>query len=131
MKKVARVVYSLVAVALVMWGWGYGVRMVLAAQESRQPPSKSLFEKVVDVPSKTRVVVRLTTYPKGYKTQLHTHKGPGPRYVLQGTLKVAEGGETKTYGPGQVFWETGLPMTVENVGEGNSQHLIIELLPVK
>ena len=131
MKKVATVGYSLVAVALVMWGWGYGVRLVLAAQESQQPPSKLLFEKVVDVPSKTRVVVRLTTYPKGYKTQLHTHKGPGPRYVLQGTLKVAEGGETKTYGPGQVFWETGLPMTVENVGEGNSQHLIIELLPVK
>jgi hypothetical protein len=44
---------------------------------------------------------------------------------------VVEGEKADTYTAGQVFWETGLPMTVENLGEAESQHLIIELLPVE
>lgn len=131
MKKVATVGCSMAVVALVMWGWAYGARMVLAAKDAPLPPSKLLLEKVVEVPSKIAVVVRLATYPAGYKTPLHTHKGPGPRYILQGTLKVAEAGKTQTFAAGQVFWETGQPMTVENIGNAESQHLIVELLPAE
>lgn len=131
MKKIATVGCSMAMVAFVMVGWPYGARMVLAAQETPHPPSKVLLEKVVEVPSKIAVVVRLAAYPAGYKTPLHTHKGPGPRYILQGTLKVAEEGETQTFTAGQVFWETGQPMTVENIGGVESQHLIIDLLPAE
>lgn len=131
MKKVVTVVCAWTAVAMIMWVAGQGVPTVLAAQESPQPPSRLLFQKVVEVPSKVSVVVRLATYPAGYKTPLHTHKGPGPRYILQGTLKVAEGGKTQTFTAGQVFWETGQPMNVENIGKAESQHLIIELLPAE
>jgi len=131
MKKVVTVVCALAAVAMITWVAGQGVSTVLAAQESPQPPSRLLLQKVVEVPSKVSVVVRLAEYPAGYKTPLHTHKGPGPRYVLQGTLKVAEGGKTQTFTAGQVFWETGQPMTVENIGKAESQHLIIELLPAE
>jgi len=131
MKRIAAIGYVLVAVAMVMSGGRYGVRVALAAEEGPQLPSKLLLKKVVEVPSKIAVVVRLATYPRGYRTPLHTHKGPGPRYILQGTLKVVEGEKAETYTAGQVFWETGLPMTVENLGEAESQHLIIELLPVE
>ena len=55
-------------------------------------------------------------FPKGFKTPLHTHEGPGPRDVLKGKLKVEDDGQSHTYVPGDVFWETGKEMTVENIG---------------
>ncbi len=70
-------------------------------------------------------------FPKGYKTPLHTHEGPGPRYVLKGKLKVEDGGQSNVYGPGEVFWETGAEMTVENVGKGDAEIIIFEMAPTK
>lgn len=70
-------------------------------------------------------------FPKGYKTPLHTHEGPGPRYVLRGKLKVEDGGQSNVYGPGEVFWETGAEMTVENVGKGEAEIIIFEMAPAK
>jgi quercetin dioxygenase-like cupin family protein len=70
-------------------------------------------------------------FPKGYKTPVHTHEGPGPRYVLKGKLKVEDSGETQIYGAGEVFWETGAAMTVENVDTSTAEILIFELTPVK
>lgn len=59
------------------------------------------------------------------------HQAPGPRYILKGKLEVVEGGVAGTYGAGEVFWETGIPMTAENVGEEEAEFIIIELLPVE
>lgn len=70
-------------------------------------------------------------FPKGYKTPLHTHEGPGPRYVLKGKLKVEDGGQSNVFGPGEVFWETGAEMTVENVGKGEAEIIIFEMAPAK
>ncbi len=70
-------------------------------------------------------------FPKGYKTPLHTHEGPGPRYVLRGKLKVEDGGQSNVFGPGEVFWETGAEMTVENVGKSEAEIIIFEMVPVK
>lgn len=70
-------------------------------------------------------------FPKGYKTPLHTHEGPGPRYVLRGKLKIEDNGQTNVFGPGQVFWETGAEMTVENVGKGEAEIIIFEMAPAK
>ena len=93
---------------------------------------QSLFTKRATLPSNTldTRVVRVQ-FPKGYKTPEHTHEGPGPRYVLKGKLKVEDSGETKVYSAGDVFWETGAVMTVENVGTGKAEILIFELAPVK
>ena len=93
---------------------------------------QSLFKKRATLPSNTvdANVIRVY-FPKGYKTPLHTHEGPGPRYVLKGRLKVEDSGETNVFGPGDVFWETGAAMTVENVGGGEAEILIFELAPVK
>lgn len=70
-------------------------------------------------------------FPKGYKTPLHTHEGPGPRYVLKGKLKVEDSGQSKVFGAGEVFWETGAEMTVENVGKGEAEIIIFEMAPAK
>jgi len=68
-------------------------------------------------------------FPSGYKTPLHTHEGPGPRYVLKGKLRVQDAGQTHVYSTGDVFWETGGPMTVENIGGNDAEIVIFELAP--
>jgi len=104
----------------------------LIAQAQGNMPQKVLFEQVVELPSKNvNVKIRRVTFPIGFKTPEHTHEGPGPRYILRGKLQVIEGGVTGTYGAGEIFWESGIPMTAENVGGEEAEFLIIELLPVK
>lgn len=68
-------------------------------------------------------------FPPGYKTPLHTHAGPGPRYVTKGRLRIEDAGKRQSYGPGDVFWETGAAMTVENVGGSDAEIIIFELAP--
>jgi quercetin dioxygenase-like cupin family protein len=70
-------------------------------------------------------------FPKGYKTPLHTHEGPGPRYVVRGKLKVEDNGQSIIYDQGTVFWETGAEMTVENVGKAEAEIIIFEMIPAK
>ncbi|MGZ8244730.1 cupin domain-containing protein [Methylomagnum sp.] len=102
------------------------------AQEVNMPPRQTLLEKSVDLPSnKVNTRVIRVTFPKGYKTPLHTHEGPGPRYVLKGKVKVEQEGQSHDYGPGEVFWENGQWMTVENVSDGDSEMVIVELAPPK
>ena len=104
----------------------------LIAQAQGNVPQKVLFEQVVELPSKNvNVKIRRVMFPVGFKTPEHTHEGPGPRYILRGKLKVIEGGVTGAYGAGEVFWESGIPMTAEHVGGEEAEFIIIELLPVK
>ena len=70
-------------------------------------------------------------FPPGFKTPSHTHEGPGPRYVVKGRLRVIDNGENHVYGPGQVFWESGSEMTVENVGGGDAEIVIFQMIPAK
>jgi quercetin dioxygenase-like cupin family protein len=70
-------------------------------------------------------------FPQGYKTPVHTHEGPGPRYVVKGKLRVEDGGDNQVFSAGEVFWETGEAMTVENVGVGEAEIIIFEMAPVK
>ncbi|MDF9391872.1 MULTISPECIES: cupin domain-containing protein [Methylococcus] len=87
-----------------------------------------LLQKTVILPANT-VDTRLirVRFPPGYKTPIHTHQGTGPRYVLQGRLRVEDAGERHDYGAGDVFWETGSAMTVENIGGNDAELVIFEL----
>lgn len=89
---------------------------------------QQLMKKVVTAPASTieARVIRVQ-FPPGYKTPQHTHDGPGPRYVLKGHLQVEDSGTRQLYGPGDVFWETGGPMTVENVGGSDAEMVIFEV----
>jgi len=92
----------------------------------------TLLSKQVELPSKSidAKVIRVTI-PPTFKTPQHTHEGPGPRYVVKGTLTVVEGGKTNTYSAGEVFWESGQLMTVENKGDTAAELIIFELAPAK
>lgn len=91
----------------------------------------TLMENPVELPSKSvnAKVIRVT-FPPAFKTPQHTHEGPGPRYVVKGKLKVTEDGKVNTYSVGEVFWESGKLMAVENVGKETAELIIFELAPV-
>ncbi|TAN65603.1 MAG: cupin domain-containing protein [Methylobacter sp.] len=89
-----------------------------------------LLEKKLQLPSpniNTKMI--RVAFPFGFKTPWHTHEGPGPRYVVKGRLKVVENGKAATYSAGEVFWETGELMSVENVGDDAAELIIFELAP--
>jgi len=91
---------------------------------------KVLMENQVELPSKhiTTKTIRVI-FPPAYKTPQHTHEGPGPRYVIKGKLKVIEGGKTNIYQAGDVFWESGQLMSVENLSGQAAEMIIVELVP--
>ena len=66
-------------------------------------------------------------FPPGFKTPLHTHDAEGPRYVVKGRLRVEDDGQTQVYGQGDSFWETGSPMTIENIGGSDAEMIIFEI----
>ena len=103
-----------------------------SAQEKPTLNRTLLLENKVELPSNNvnAKVIRVT-FPPFFKTPWHTHEGSGPRYVVKGQLKVVEGGKTNTYSAGDVFWESGKLMSVENLGEDSAELIIFELAPAK
>ncbi len=109
-----------------------GVATPVRAIESAAPGmSRQLLLKQTLPPlganSEARVI--RVHFPSGYKTPMHTHEGPGPRYVLKGRLRVEDNGKTQVYGPGDVFWETGAAMTVQSISGDDAEMVIFEIAP--
>lgn len=99
-----------------------------SAQTQDKFDRKVLLEQQVELPSNAINAKTIkVTLPAGFKTPDHTHDGPGPRYVVKGKLKVIEGDKTGVYSAGDVFWESGDVMSVENVGKGTAELIIFEL----
>jgi quercetin dioxygenase-like cupin family protein len=46
-------------------------------------------------------------FPAGGIAALHTHPGPGIRYLLQGRIDIETGGRTTSYAPGEAWFEAG------------------------
>jgi len=103
---------------------------VVSAQDKPTLSRAVLLENKVELPSNNinAKIIRVT-FPVAFKTPWHTHEGPGPRYVVKGQLKVVEGGKTNTYSVGDVFWESGALMSVENIGDASAELIIFELAP--
>ncbi|MGZ4981719.1 MAG: cupin domain-containing protein [Methylobacter sp.] len=104
----------------------------VSAQEKTSLNRTVLLEKKLEFssPNVNTKMIRVA-FPPAFKTPWHTHEGPGPRYVVKGTLKVVEDGKANTYSAGEVFWETGELMSVENVGDDAAEIIIFELTPIK
>lgn len=104
----------------------------VSAEQKTGMDKTVLLEKKLELPSPNinSKVIRVV-FPFGFKTPSHTHEGPGPRYVVKGTLKVIENGKASNYSAGEVFWETGELMSVENVGDDTAELIIFELAPNK
>jgi quercetin dioxygenase-like cupin family protein len=91
-----------------------------------------LLEQSVDLPAKQiKAKMLRVAFPPGFKSPLHTHEGPGPRYVVKGTVKVSEEGNEGTYAAGEAFWESGREMRIENIGADTAEIIVIELAPAK
>ena len=105
---------------------------IVSAQEKPTLNRTILLENKVELSSNNinAKVIRVI-FPPAFKTPWHTHQGPGPRYVVKGKLKVVEEGKTNTYTVGDVFWESGHLMSLENMGEDSAELIIFELAPVK
>lgn len=104
----------------------------VAAQGGAKVDKALLLEKKIEISSETvNTKVMRVTFPPAYKTPWHTHEGQGPRYVVKGQLDVTDEGKTHRYSAGEVFWETGHLMAVENVGDGVAEIIIFELAPAK
>lgn len=101
--------------------------------QGAMPSRQALIKRETTLPwaqdAKIQVSVIRVGFPPGLKTPLHTHEGQGPRYVVKGHLKVEDAGKSQVYGPGEVFWESGAPMTVENVGGSDAEFIIFEVAP--
>ena len=105
---------------------------VMSEEGKTMPSRQSLLKKEITLPTTQAVVnVVRVEFPSGFKTPLHTHEGQGPRYVIKGHLKIEDSGKTQVYGPGDVFWESGQEMTVENVGGSDAEFIIFEVAPSK
>ncbi len=104
----------------------------VSAQQKSGLNRTVLLEKKLELsgPNINAKMIRVE-FPYGYKTPSHTHEGPGPRYVVKGTLKVIEQGKVSSYSAGEVFWETGELMSVENIGDDTAELIIFELAPLK
>ena len=101
---------------------------LLAGQS--MPAREILMARPLTLPGNevTAKVIRVE-FPKGFRTPEHIHKGPGPRYVLGGKIRIIDKSGTRVYGPGEVFWETGEPMVAENAADGVTVLLIFEMAP--
>lgn len=107
-----------------------GVAAVPALAEL--PTRELLFSQDTQLPSpKVRANVIRVKLPPGVKTPPHSHEGPGPRYVIAGKVKVEDAGRSQIFGPGEVFWETIDPMSIENIGPGDAELIIFEMAPQK
>ena len=111
-----------------------GILPVMATSDqsaTTEPMSRQmLLKREIQSPTgsaETRVI--RVTFPPGFKTPLHTHDGQGPRYILKGKLRVEDNGQTQVYGAGDVFWETGSPMTIEKVSGSDAEMVIFEIAP--
>ena len=95
-----------------------------------KPIRVPILENAVELPGKNinAKVIRVT-FPPHYKTPWHTHDGPGPRYIVRGQFEVTDNGTVKTYGTGEVFWETGAKMAIQNISDQTAELIIFEMAP--
>ena len=100
----------------------------LPAHAQPSMDKKILLEKNVELAdNKFKARMIRVIFPPGFKTPWHTHRGPGPRYVVKGKLKIIEEGQAKTYSAGEVFWESGKRMSAENLTGEEAEVVIFEL----
>jgi len=74
---------------------------------SAQSTAEGVFQTDVADATNQEILVLEVTYPPGAESNTHRHNAHTIVYVLEGSVKMAvAGGETKTLGPGEVFYET-------------------------
>lgn len=87
-----------------------------------QTTAKSLFPVDVADATNQEIVVLEVTYPPGGRSSSHRHNAHTVVYVLEGQVNMAvEGGETRTLGPGEVFYENPEDIHTVSMNASNSK----------
>jgi hypothetical protein len=68
-----------------------------------------LLSRTVDLGSGADWLMRCdrVDFPPGGIAYLHTHPGPGIRYLLHGGIEIATEGQTTSFAPGEAWFEAG------------------------
>lgn len=66
-------------------------------------------------------------FPKGGVARLHTHPGPGIRYLIEGELEIRTEGRATFYGPGGAWFESG-PEPVEALASAHLETAFVRAL---
>jgi quercetin dioxygenase-like cupin family protein len=94
--------------------------LVLSTAAYSQSTASTLFQTDVADAANQEIVVLEVTYPPGNKSASHRHNAHTIVYVLEGSVMMAvAGGESKTLGPGEVFYES--PADVHSVSMNASE----------
>lgn len=95
--------------------------LVISAVASAEGAAvRALFQTDVADVTNQEIAILEVTYPPGNKSSSHRHNAHTVVYVLEGTVMMAvEGGETKTLGPGEVFYES--PADIHSVSMNASE----------
>ena len=87
--------------------WAGVLLLSLVTAAFGQASSEGLFQADVADATNREIVVLEVTYPPGSRSSSHRHNAHTIGYVLEGPVKMAvEGGETRTLGPGELFYES-------------------------
>jgi quercetin dioxygenase-like cupin family protein len=116
-----------IAVALIILLF-FVVEAVSADEGKPGAIRKTLLENPVELSSKNvnTKVIRVTFPPK-FKTPMHTHEGPGPRYIVKGKFEVTQDGKVERFSTGEVFWESGKVMQIQNTSDEPAELIIFEM----
>ena len=122
-----------VTATVLLLALGVGLSLDFVNAANSKPSREVLIDRPVEIPDKNfNILVRTIEWPVGYKSKPHQHKGPGPRYVLSGTVRIDDQGKIGVYNAGDSFWhDGGFEHTAENIADTPTKVLIVELLPKK
>jgi quercetin dioxygenase-like cupin family protein len=72
-----------------------------------EPPEDALLAAPVEVDEGWLMRHDRVDFPPGGVAYLHTHPGPGIRYLLFGSVRIESGGEVHDYSAGEPWFESG------------------------
>lgn len=86
-----------------------GHALVWEVQAAEREPDGATLSAHVELDRESEWLVRCdrVEFPPGGVAYRHTHPGPGIRCLLQGSITIEPGGETRTYGPFEAWFESG------------------------
>ncbi len=71
-------------------------------------------------------------FPPGGVAHLHTHPGPGIRYLLEGRIEIVVDGRATAYEPGGAWFESGSePVRATAASDGETSFVRVMLLPAE
>jgi quercetin dioxygenase-like cupin family protein len=109
-----------------------GRALVWQLDQDAHDAEGALVSRAVDLDPYRDWIVRCdrVDFPKGGIAHLHTHPGPGIRYLLRGEIEITSEGRSTFYGPGGAWFEAGSdPVRAVASGHQETSFVRVMVLP--